>query len=192
MRSRWPLRRRATLPEGRRRLDGERRPAPARRLGVRVLDGETAARQVVDEIHFGALEVADADGSTNSRTPLDSTIRSTSAVGSPSSIIRPYWKPEQPPPCTNTRRPALALPSSESNSLIFSAATEVTLIMAIEDSSRPDGSIATGPRLRQPPGRSGPAWQPPRPTLMPDRFASVVPRRCSAADPDRRRGPLAF
>src|SRR5215218_9015336 len=45
----------------RRRLDAERRTAPARRRGVRVLDGEAAAGDGVDEIDLGALEVADAD-----------------------------------------------------------------------------------------------------------------------------------
>src|SRR5687768_4031749 len=42
-------------------LDAERRPAPARGDRVRVLDGEAAAGDRVDEVHFGALEVADAD-----------------------------------------------------------------------------------------------------------------------------------
>src|SRR3954469_2467087 len=54
---------------------------------------------------------------------------SVAASPSPSSIIRPYWKPEQPPPCTKTRRPACVLFSSDSNSLIFEAAVGVTLIM---------------------------------------------------------------
>src|SRR4029450_11521627 len=42
-------------------------------------------------------------GSTNSFTPFDSNTRSPAPCPF-SSIIRPYWKPEQPPPCTNTRR----------------------------------------------------------------------------------------
>src|SRR5687767_4785772 len=50
------------------------------------------------------------------------------ASPSPSSIIRPYWNPEQPPPCTKTRRPASVLFSSASSSVIFSAAVGVTWI----------------------------------------------------------------
>ena len=41
--------------------DAERRAAAAGRLRVRVLDGEAAARDVVDEVDFGALQVARAD-----------------------------------------------------------------------------------------------------------------------------------
>src|SRR6187549_2749750 len=68
-------------------------------------------------------------GSTNSLTPWDSYTWSP-APWPPSSIIRPYWNPEQPPPCTNTRSPLLALFSSASSSLIFVAAVSETLIMA--------------------------------------------------------------
>src|SRR6185503_2115529 len=68
-------------------------------------------------------------GSTNSRTPFDSY--TWSPAPPPSSIIRPYWKPEHPPPCTNTRRPLPALPSSDSSSLIFVAAVGDTLIIDI-------------------------------------------------------------
>src|SRR5262249_58037055 len=46
-----------------------------------------------------------------------------------SSIINPYWNPEQPPPCTNTRSPLPALFSSASSSLIFAAAVSDTLII---------------------------------------------------------------
>src|SRR5829696_1643087 len=46
---------------GRRGLRAEGRTAPARGLGVRVADGEAAARQAVHEIDFGALQVANAD-----------------------------------------------------------------------------------------------------------------------------------
>ena len=45
-------------------------------------------------------------GSTKIVTPFDRKILSTSTSPTPSSIIRPYWNPEQPPPCTYTRRPA--------------------------------------------------------------------------------------
>src|SRR5678815_646800 len=72
-------------------------------------------------------------GSTNSRTPFDSY--TWSPAPPPSSIIRPYWKPEHPPPCTNTRRPLPVLPSSASSSLIFVAAVGDTLIIDIS----PDG-----------------------------------------------------
>src|SRR6266550_9055461 len=67
-------------------------------------------------------------GSTNSFTPCDSNTWSPAPCPF-SSIIRPYWKPEQPPPCTNTRRPLPPLFSSTSNSLIFDAAVSETLIM---------------------------------------------------------------
>src|SRR6185436_7273041 len=67
-------------------------------------------------------------GSTNSFTPCDSNTWSPEPWPF-SSIIRPYWKPEQPPPCTNTRRPLPALFSSVSNSLILPAAVSETLIM---------------------------------------------------------------
>src|SRR4051794_26511862 len=68
-------------------------------------------------------------GSTNSLTPCDSNTWSPEPWPF-SSIIRPYWNPEQPPPCTKTRRPLLALFSSASSSLIFEAAVSETLIMA--------------------------------------------------------------
>src|SRR5258708_31755906 len=67
-------------------------------------------------------------GSTNSLTPCDSNTWSPEPCPF-SSIIRPYWKPEQPPPWTNTRRPLLVLFSSVSSSLIFCAAVSETLIM---------------------------------------------------------------
>src|SRR5438445_7909936 len=67
-------------------------------------------------------------GSTNSLTPCDSNTWSPEPCPF-SSIIRPYWKPEQPPPWTNTRKPLLALFSSASSSLIFMAAVSETLIM---------------------------------------------------------------
>src|SRR5438270_6070661 len=69
-------------------------------------------------------------GSTSSLTPFDSITASVAASPSPSSIIRPYWNPEQPPPWTNTRKPASVLFSSCSSSVIFDAADGVTLIMS--------------------------------------------------------------
>src|SRR5918999_441644 len=41
--------------------DAEGLAAAAGRSGVRVLDGKPAAGDRLDEIHFGALEIADAD-----------------------------------------------------------------------------------------------------------------------------------
>src|SRR5438093_13138912 len=67
-------------------------------------------------------------GSTNSLTPFDSN--TWSPMPPASSIIKPYWNPEQPPPCTNTRRPLPVLPSSARSSLIFEAAVGDTLIIA--------------------------------------------------------------
>src|SRR5690554_962092 len=49
-------------------------------------------------------------GSTTSRTPSRSMTVSSSA--SSSSKVKPYWKPEHPPPVTNTRRLRRSLPSS--------------------------------------------------------------------------------
>src|SRR3989454_4735521 len=75
-------------------------------------------------------------GSMNSLTPCDSN--TWSAEPWPfSSIMSPYWKPEQPPPCTNTRRPLPALFSSVSSSLIFAAAVSDTLIIERLSSESP-------------------------------------------------------
>src|SRR2546421_1044840 len=63
-------------------------------------------------------------GSMNSLTPLDS--KTWSPTPPLSSIMSPYWNPEQPPPCTNTRSPLPTLPSSVSSSLIFEAAVVET------------------------------------------------------------------
>src|SRR5215510_2135916 len=68
-------------------------------------------------------------GSTNKRTPFDSYTWSPEPPAS--SIISPYWKPEHPPPWTNTRSPLPVLPSSANNSLIFVAAVGDTLIIEI-------------------------------------------------------------
>src|SRR4051812_274242 len=59
-------------------------------------------------------------GSTYSLTPFDSNTWSASVPAS--SIINPYWNPEHPPPCTNTRRPLPSLFSSASSSVILDAA----------------------------------------------------------------------
>src|SRR6185369_7451032 len=68
-------------------------------------------------------------GSTKSLTPCDSNTWSPEPWPF-SSIIRPYWKPEQPPPCTNTRSPLPVLCSSARSSLILDAAVVETLIMS--------------------------------------------------------------
>ena len=67
-------------------------------------------------------------GSTKIVTPFDRKILSTSTSPTPSSIIRPYWNPEQPPPCTYTRRPASFFFSSSSSWVILFAASSVTVI----------------------------------------------------------------
>src|SRR5258705_9858804 len=75
-------------------------------------------------------------GSMKSFTPLDSN--TWSPTPPLSSIISPYWNPEQPPPCTNTRSPLPTLPSSVSNSLIFDAAVAETFtIFSILQGKRP-------------------------------------------------------
>ena len=66
-------------------------------------------------------------GSTNNLTPFELKILSASPSPGPSSIISPYWNPEHPPPCTNTRKPASFLCSSESKAPIFPAAASVTV-----------------------------------------------------------------
>jgi len=42
-----------------------------------------------------------------------------------SSKVKPYWKPEQPPPCTNTRSFSSGLPSSATRSATLAAALSV-------------------------------------------------------------------
>src|SRR6185436_7303500 len=75
-------------------------------------------------------------GSMKSLTPLDSN--TWSPTPPLSSIISPYWNPEQPPPCTKTRSPLPTLPSSVSSSLIFEAAVvETFTIFSILQGKRP-------------------------------------------------------
>src|SRR6185503_19230874 len=92
-------------------------------------------------------------GSTYSLTPCDSKTMSP-APWPFSSIIRPYWKPEHPPPCTNTRKPLPALFSSASSSLIFDAADSETLIMGpalLEGARGPESRRSTRvPRIQTP------------------------------------------
>ena len=105
----------------------ERLAAAARGHGVGIANGEAAAGDVVHEVHFGALEIPDADGID---VELDAVRLAAPGRCPPglSSIIRPYWKPEQPPPWTNTRRPDSCLFSSASSSAIFDAAVGDTLM----------------------------------------------------------------
>jgi hypothetical protein len=44
-----------------------------------------------------------------------------------SSKVKPYWKPEQPPPVTKTRNFSSGLPSSSINALTLLAALSVKL-----------------------------------------------------------------
>src|SRR5687768_11528908 len=62
-------------------------------------------------------------GSISSVTPPFSTRVSPSSRFS--SKVKPYWKPEQPPPCTNTRSFRLGLDSSRISSLTLDAAASV-------------------------------------------------------------------
>src|SRR5690606_33705986 len=62
-------------------------------------------------------------GSTSNCTPFLSSTVSSSLTAS--SKVKPYWKPEQPPPCTNTRSFSSGLPSSSSRSLTLAAAESV-------------------------------------------------------------------
>src|SRR6202020_1309308 len=62
-------------------------------------------------------------GSTNSCTPRFSTQKSPSSIFS--SKVKPYWKPEQPPPETNTRNFRLGFASSRISSPTLPAAASV-------------------------------------------------------------------
>src|ERR1043165_9812550 len=69
--------------------------------------------------------------STNMRTPFSSRMKSPSRDCS--SMLRLYWKPEQPPGTTRTRSPALCGKSSSPviNFLISVAADSVTLSVTV-------------------------------------------------------------
>src|SRR5882672_44272 len=62
-------------------------------------------------------------GSTRSCTPWFSTQKSPSSIFS--SKVNPYWKPEHPPPDTNTRNLRLGFASSRINSPTLPAAASV-------------------------------------------------------------------
>src|SRR5271169_2940646 len=59
----------------------------------------------------------------SSVTPFFSIRVSSSAASS--SNVKPYWKPEQPPPVTNTRSLSSGLPSSSISDFTFVAAASV-------------------------------------------------------------------
>src|SRR5690606_4634953 len=61
--------------------------------------------------------------SMSSVTPPFSMLVSSSFTSS--SKVKPYWNPEQPPPCTNTRSLSWSLPSSSISSLTLAAALSV-------------------------------------------------------------------
>src|SRR3954463_16245090 len=66
--------------------------------------------------------------SISSVTPFLLICVSSSATAS--SNVKPYWKPEQPPPCTKTRSFSSGLPSSSTSSLTLAAALSVKTIGA--------------------------------------------------------------
>src|SRR6476659_126535 len=78
--------------------------------------------------------------------PSMSKIRS-SAFGSSSASA--YWKPEQPPPRTPTRRPALSWPSRKP--FTFSAATDVrdTMVRPIVPTANLSKTVPTTDELKQ-------------------------------------------
>src|ERR1700733_15113827 len=64
-------------------------------------------------------------GSTKSCTPWFSTQKSPSSIFS--SKVKPYWKPEQPPPETNTRNLRFGFDSSRISSPTLPAAASVKI-----------------------------------------------------------------
>src|SRR5271170_6888418 len=62
-------------------------------------------------------------GSTSNWTPAFSTQKSPSSIFS--SKVKPYWKPEQPPPETNTRNLRFGFASSRISSPTLPAAASV-------------------------------------------------------------------
>ena len=119
----------------------ERGAAAAGGDHVRVLDLEAGALEVVDVVDRRALTYGRLGPSTSRRMPLSSNTSSPSRCSSNASA---YWKPEQPPPRTPTRRPAVStsLPCEARNSRTFSAPLSVSVIIA-------SASIAT-PSARYP------------------------------------------
>src|SRR6202789_125835 len=85
-------------------------------------------------------------GSTKSCTPPFSTQKSPSSIFS--SKVKPYWKPEHPPPETNTRNLRFGFDSSRFNSPTFPAAASVKTstfggggIISVPDSDSCDALI---------------------------------------------------
>src|ERR1043165_2495239 len=71
-------------------------------------------------------------GSISSVTPAFSTCVSPSSEFS--SKVKPYWKPEQPPPCTNTRSFKFGFASSRISSPTLAAAASVKTSVGAADS----------------------------------------------------------
>src|SRR3984957_9072659 len=85
-------------------------------------------------------------GSTKSCTPRFSTQKSPSSIFS--SKVKPYWKPEHPPPETNTRSLRFGFASSRINSPTLPAAASVKTstfggggIISVPDSDSCDALI---------------------------------------------------
>src|SRR5688572_18935611 len=80
-------------------------------------------------------------GSISSVTPPFTTRVSPSSVFS--SKVNPYWKPEQPPPCTNTRSFRLGLASSRISSPTLVAAAFVNTSVGARLGSADSGVMAS-------------------------------------------------
>ena len=107
--------------------DLERVAAAARGGHVRVVDRE-AGLEAVEEVDLGALEVRRAVRIDDDRRPRGAS-SSWSPSWAPLSNPSAYWKPEQPPPWTATRRtPASPSGSSAWRSRIFAAARSVSVM----------------------------------------------------------------
>src|SRR6056297_622147 len=95
-------------------------------------------------------------GSTSSVTPWFSTWVSPSSVFS--SNVNPYWKPEQPPPETNTRSMRSALSSSRISSPTFCAAASVNTSGG-GGISVASGVVVVFSMILLPRARAGPVWR---------------------------------
>ena len=126
------LRRRRTMKKAasRRLLQVDRlrqaklEPQPQVGGRVRVLDHELRALQVVLVVDLGAAaRYCRLIASMSRVTPF--LLIDVSSSLTISSKVKPYWKPEQPPPCTNTRSLRSGLPSSSTSSFTLFAALSV-------------------------------------------------------------------
>src|SRR4029453_14352785 len=80
-------------------------------------------------------------GSISSVTPRFFTRVSPSSVFS--SNVNPYWNPEQPPPCTNTRSFRLGLASSRISSPTLAAAASVKISVGTRLGATASGVMAS-------------------------------------------------